>query len=102
VSLQHKSCPRITKADIVFLQTGDANRSEILLQQAMKESHKQGALSSELAAATSLARILARTGESDRAIDLLVPLCERYTEGRQLYPMTDARSVLGVLDVVIA
>jgi tetratricopeptide (TPR) repeat protein len=58
-----------------------ANRSENLFRQALDLAHGQGALSWELRAAMSLARLLSHQGSSGEAIACLKSVYERFTEG---------------------
>jgi predicted ATPase len=61
--------------------TAVAERAEDLFRQALDGARRQGALSWELRAATSLARLLRDRDRIDEARDLLAPIYERFTEG---------------------
>jgi predicted ATPase len=61
--------------------SGAAAAAEGHFQQALDWARQQGALSWELRAATSLARLLNAQGRSADAIPLLQPVYDRFTEG---------------------
>ena len=58
-----------------------AKPAENLFRQALDLAHQQGALSWELRAATSLARLLRDQGRQAEAIVCLQPVYDRFTEG---------------------
>src|SRR5258707_12283578 len=71
------------KGELFLLQggSGAAAAAEDHYQQALGRARRQGALSWELRAATSLARLLRDQNRSTEAIALLAPLSNRFTEG---------------------
>jgi tetratricopeptide (TPR) repeat protein len=85
------------KGELAWARTRDFGQAETLLRQAIEESQRQGALTSQLAGAASLGRILGETGRTAQAIDLLAPLCERWSDEPGLYPMSEARAVLSIV-----
>jgi len=58
-----------------------AETAEDIFRQALDGAHQQGALSWELRAATSLARLLRDRGRSADAVACLHPIYDRFTEG---------------------
>ena len=71
------------KGELLLLQgaPGAAVAAEDHFRQALDWARRQGALSWELRAATSLARLLRDTDRIGEARDLLLPIYERFTEG---------------------
>jgi predicted ATPase len=65
-----------------------------LFRQALDEAHRQGALSWELRAATSLARLLRRRDHSDDAVAGLLPVYHRFTEGFGTADLVAAKRLL--------
>jgi predicted ATPase len=70
---------------------------EACLAEALAVARRQEALSFELRAATSLARLRAGRGERQRALDLLAPVHARFTEGFDAPDLQDAASLLAEL-----
>jgi predicted ATPase/DNA-binding winged helix-turn-helix (wHTH) protein len=68
--------------------------SEALFRQALDEARRQGALSWELRAATSLARLLRARGLSADAIACLQPIYDRFTEGLGTADLIAAKQLL--------
>jgi predicted ATPase len=64
-------------------------------REALDWARRQGALSWELRAATSLARLLSDQGRSPDAMALLQPVYDRFTEG---FATTDLKAAKGLLD----
>ena len=58
-------------------------------------AHRQGALSWELRAATSLARLWVGQAQIDEAIALLAPVYDRFTEGLDT---ADVKAVKALID----
>ncbi len=56
-------------------------KAESLLRCAIEIARQQTALSWELRASTSLARLWSGAGRTRDAIALLAPVCDRFTEG---------------------
>ena len=71
------------KGELLLLQDapGAAAAAEDHFRQALDWARRQGALSWELRAATSLARLLRDQGRSAEAMALLQPVYDRFTEG---------------------
>ena len=55
---------------------------------------RQGAKLLELRAATSLARLWCEQGQSNKARELLAPICAWFTEGFDTADLTQARALL--------
>ncbi|HET6234656.1 MAG TPA: hypothetical protein VFE41_06775, partial [Acetobacteraceae bacterium] len=64
---------------------------------ALHQAHRQGALSSELRAGTSLARLLCDQGHRGKAKALLQPVYDRFTEGFDTADLKAAKAILGSL-----
>jgi predicted ATPase/DNA-binding winged helix-turn-helix (wHTH) protein len=75
----------------------NAESSEDLFRQALGLAHQHGALSWELRAATSLARLLCRQGQSAGAIACLQPVYDRFTEGFGTADLIAAKQLLDEL-----
>jgi predicted ATPase len=71
-----------------------AETAEGLFRQALDAARPQGALSWELRAATSLARLLRSRGRQAEAIACLQPIYDRFTEGFGNADLTAAKRVL--------
>jgi len=63
-------------------------------RQALDWTRRQGALSWELRAATSVARMWRDQGRSNEARDLLAPVYNRFTEGFETADLKIAKSLL--------
>jgi predicted ATPase len=83
----------------LLLQTAPAaaKPSEDLFRQALDSAHQNGALSWELRAATSLARLLHRQGRAADAIACLQPVYDRFTEGFRTADLIAAKQLLDEL-----
>lgn len=68
--------------------------SEALYMQALDSARRQAALSFELRAATSLARLKHRQGKSNEAKSLLLAVYEKFTEGFATSDLKEARALL--------
>jgi predicted ATPase len=66
-------------------------------RQALDRASRQGALSWELRAATSLARLLRDQGRSANAIACLQPIYDHFTEGFGTADLIAAKQLLGEL-----
>jgi len=84
------------KGELVLLQgvPGASPAAEGLFRQALDWARRQGALSWELRAATSLARLLSDQGHSADATALLQPVYDRFTEGFATADFKAARTLL--------
>jgi hypothetical protein len=76
-------------------RSGAAAAAEGLFRQALDWARHQGALSWELRAATSLARLLSDQGRSADAVALLRPVYDRFTEG---FATADLKAAKVLLD----
>ena len=87
------------KGELVLLQDapGAAAAAEDHFRQALDWARRQGALSWELRAATSLARLLRDRDRISEARDLLAPIYERFTEGFGTADLQAARLLLDEL-----
>ena len=72
--------------------------AETLFRRALDTARGQEALSWELRAATSLARLWQNQGRGPQARDLLAPIYARFTEGFATADLTRARTLLKQLD----
>jgi hypothetical protein len=84
------------KGELLLLQgvSGAASAAEDHYQQALGWARRQGALSWELRAATSLARLLRDQNRSTEAIALLAPIYDRFTEGFETVDLKAARALI--------
>jgi len=87
------------KGELVLLENGpDAGKvAEGYLRQALHWARRQGALSWELRAATSLARMWRDLGWSKEARELLAPIYQRFTEGFETADLKAAKALLNNL-----
>ena len=90
------------KGELLLLQDapGAMAMAEERFRQALDRARQQGALSWELRAATSLARLLRDQGRSADAKALLQPVYDRFSEGFQTADLKTARELLGTFRVV--
>ncbi len=87
------------RGELLLLQTAPANAkpSEDLFRQALDFAHQNGALSWELRAATSLARLLRNQGRQAEAIVCLQSVYDRFTEGFSTADLIAAKHLLNEL-----
>jgi predicted ATPase len=87
------------KCELVLLQDAPeaAAAAEDHFRQALDWARRQGALSWELRAATSLARLLRDQGRSADAMALLQPVYDRFTEGFETADLKTAKALLDAL-----
>ena len=87
------------KGELLLLQgaPGAATAGEDHFRQALDWARRQGALSWELRAATSLARLLRDRDRIGEARDLLAPIYERFTEGFGTADLLTAKALLDQL-----
>ncbi len=87
------------KGELLLLQgaPGAAEAAEGHFLQALDGARQQGALSWELRAATSLARLLSDRGRSADATALLQPVYDRFTEGFATADLKVAKALLADL-----
>jgi len=88
------------KGELIMQQDmpGTAGSAEALLRQALDGAREQGALSWELRAATSLARLLRHQGHAAQAVACLQPVYNRFTEGFATADLIAAKQILDELD----
>jgi len=84
------------RGELLLLQEGSgaAAAAEDHYQQALGWARRQGALSWELRAATSLARLLRDQNRSTEAIALLAPIYNRFTEGFETADLKTAKALI--------
>jgi len=87
------------KGELLLLQgtSAVAETAEPLFRQALDEARRQQALSWELRAATSLARLLNQEGQRTDAVACLEPVYGRFTEGFGTADLTAAKQLLDQL-----
>ena len=87
------------KGELLSLQgdPADAEASETYFHRALEAARQQGALSWELRAATSLARLLRKQGRHRDAIACLEPVYDRFTEGFGTADLIVAKQLLDEL-----
>jgi predicted ATPase len=84
------------KGEVLLLSSHrESAEAEDHLRQALDWAHRQGALSWELRAASSLARLLREKGRSADAMALLQPVYARFTEG---FATSDLQVAKGLLE----
>jgi predicted ATPase len=86
------------KGELLLLQNGSAAEAEALFRQALAGARRQEALSWELRAATSFARLLRNQGRPADAIACLQPVYDRFTEGFDTGDLIAAKQLLDELD----
>ena len=88
------------KGELLLSQSAPAvaETPEALFRQALDEARQQGALSWELRAATSLARLLRDQGRHADAIACLRPIYDRFSEGFGTADLIAAKQLLDDLD----
>jgi predicted ATPase/DNA-binding winged helix-turn-helix (wHTH) protein len=79
--------------------SGPESCAEELLEQSLECARRQGALSWELRAASSLARLRLRQGKAREGRACLDPVYARFTEGFETADLAAARQLLNGLDV---
>ena len=84
------------KGELLLVQAADgaAAAADALFRQALDWAHRQGELSWELRAATSLARFLRNEGRSAEAIACLQPIHDCFTEGFATADLIAAKQLL--------
>ena len=85
------------KGELLLLQNGSAAEAEALFRQALAGARRQEALSWELRAATSFARLLRNQGRPADAIACLQPVYDRFTEGFGTGDLIAAKQLLDEL-----
>jgi predicted ATPase len=92
------------RGELLRLQTAPAaaSSSEDLFRQSLDFAHRHGALSLELRAATSLARLLRDQGRPAHAVGCLRPIYDRFTEGFDTADLIAAKQLLYDLDATVS
>jgi predicted ATPase len=89
---------RIKGELLLMLDTPEPSMAaEDSFRQALDLAHRQGALSWELRAATSVARLLHDQGDSPAAREILLPIYRRFTEGFDTADLHSAKALLDAL-----
>jgi predicted ATPase len=83
--------------ELALLQGRDASTAETLFLQALDWARRQGALSWQLRAATSLAQLLRDQGRPADALLALQPVFDRFTEGFDTADLKAAKALLRAL-----
>nr|WP_246741393.1 hypothetical protein [Bradyrhizobium sp. 1(2017)] len=79
---------------LVLLHAGEPQRAEKRLQRALAEAHAIGAMTFQLRIATDLAAHWIATGRKTKAIRLLAPIHDEFTEGFETPDLVAARRLL--------
>src|SRR5208282_530419 len=90
------------KGEVLLLSKGGAKLAEDHFRRSMSLAARQRALSWELRAATSLARLLRDQGRSAEALALLQPVYDRFTEGFETADLKAAKALVDTLGVGVA
>jgi tetratricopeptide (TPR) repeat protein len=85
------------KGELLLLQGGSSAAAEDHFRQALDGARRQGALSWELRAAMSLARLLRDQGRPADAMTLLQPVYGRFTEGFDTVDLQAAKALIDAL-----
>ena len=86
------------KGELLLLQSGSAAaEAEDLFRQALDGARRQEALSWELRAATSLARLVRNQGRPSDAMAVLQPVYDRFTEGFDTADLQAAKRLIDAL-----
>jgi predicted ATPase len=88
-----------TKGELLLMEREqpDATAAEDCFLQAIDVARRQRALSWELRAATSLARLWCEQGRTEEARELLLPVYDRFTEGFETVDLKAAKSLVAEL-----
>ena len=88
------------RGELVLLENASdaAATAENGFRQALDWARRQGALSWELRAATSLARMWGKQGRGEEARQLLAPIYDRFTEGFETADLKAAKRCLDEFD----
>jgi predicted ATPase/DNA-binding winged helix-turn-helix (wHTH) protein len=85
------------KGEVLLSCNGDTDQAEHYFRRSLGLAHRQGALSWELPAATSLAQLMRDQGRSVDAAALLQPVYDRFTEGFDTADLKAAHALLASL-----
>jgi predicted ATPase len=82
-------------ADVALMEPNpDQVKIDTYLSRALSAAREQGAVSLELRAATSMARLRAKEGRHAEASGLVAPILERFTEGFGTLDLIEAKFLL--------
>jgi predicted ATPase len=85
------------KGELFLSCKSDTYQAQDRFRMSLELAHRQGALSWELRAAASLARLLRNQGRSAEALALLQPVYDRFTEGFDTADLKAAKALLDAL-----
>ena len=85
------------KGEVVLSSNSDANQAEHHFHRSLELAHRQGALSWELRAAMSFARLMRGQGRPVEALAILGPVYDRFTEGFKTADLKAAKALLEAL-----
>ncbi len=85
------------KGEALLSRESDAHQAEHHFRKSLDQAHRQGALSWELRAAMSLARIFRDRNRSTDALTILNPVYDRFTEGFETADLKAAKALLDAL-----
>jgi predicted ATPase len=86
-----------SKGELLFMQAGDQELSEACFQESLKIGRQQQAKSWVLRASISLARLYQNRRRHEKALDLIRPVYESFTEGFDTLDLREAQSLLDEL-----
>jgi predicted ATPase len=81
----------------ILILRGEPEQAVATLRRALTVARQQRAKSWELRAATTLARLLARSGNQAEALAVLAPVYDWFTEGRDTKDLKESRQLLAEL-----
>ena len=85
---------RVKGDTLIAMSPSDTRQGEACLQNSLDLARQQGALSMELRSGMSLARVWAGQGQSERAVALLAPIYNRFSEGFETLDVVVASKLL--------
>ena len=85
------------KARALLMRGAPDAEAEFFLEQALRTARSQQARSLELRAAIDLARLWMNQGKRAEALDVLAPICGRFTEGFDTPDVKEAKAILAQL-----
>ena len=85
---------RVKGETLIAMSPSDTRQGEACLQNSLDLARQQGALSMELRSGMSLARVWAGQGQSERAVALLAPIYDRFSEGFETLDVVVASKLL--------
>ena len=85
---------RVKGEILTSMSQQDANEGEACLLESLKLARQRGLLSYELRSGTSLARVWVDRAQRDKALELLDPIFDRFSEGFQTRDLVAAANLL--------